>query len=444
MRFLGMKHIRLMALLLSLLVGCSGKEGAVPSQLVERFPRLEVVEPMVSDIPIRIDLTATVEAFEKADLCARVPGVVAEMPADVDIGRRVKAGEVLVKLAVPDLEADKASKEAQFEQAQKQKQQVQTQQVVAGKELEESRELERRYQAEHTFRKDQYDRRAELVKKGTLQPELLQESLSQLQAAEAAWRAARVQIETRQARLQALQADLEVAESRIKVARAEADRLGVLVGYAALRAPFDGSITRRWVDRGAMIKDAGAPLLTIMNTDVVRVVLDVPARDAPLINATEQDPNPNGVGDPVTLRLPALRGNGRNVEHHGHITRRADALDPVTRTMRVEVHLQNRNGELRPGMFGTATVQLDEGYNRVVIPATALVRRGDNVEVFHVTDVTGNPPRGVIRAASVELGLDNGRWAEVRGLPEKAKVIAKASSVIREGDTIIPVPLRER
>lgn len=426
-------------------VGCGSKDPSSRTPLPERYPRLEVVEPVFSNIPVRIDLTATIEAFEKADLCARVPGMVADLAADIDIGRRITAGEVLLKLAVPDLDADKASKEAQHEQAIKHKQQVVAQQQVAAKELEEAREQERRYQAEHAYRKDMYDRRAELVKKGTLQAELLQESLNQLQGAESAWRVARVQIETKQAKLQSLQADLEVADSKIKVARTDVERLTVLVNYATIRAPFTGVITRKWVDRGSMIKDAGAPVLTVMNADTVRVVLDIPERDVPLVNATEQNPNTDGLGDPVVLRIPALRNTAKNGEFPGNVTRLASALDPVTRTMRVEVHIENRDGLLRPGMFGTATVFLDPGYNRRVIPSTALIRRPDGIEVYCVTDITGDPPRGIVRAAQIELGLDNGLWVEARsGLPEKAMVIAKASSVIREGDTVIPVPLRDR
>src|SRR5262249_14867937 len=129
----------------------------------------------------------------------------------------------------------------------------------------------------------------------------------------------------------------------------------------------------------------------------------------------------------------------------GTITRMASALDPTTRTMRAEVHLDNQAGHLRPGMFGTAVVHLEERYNRMVIPSSALVRRGNDTEVYFVKELSGNPPSGVLQVARVELGIDDGRCVEIRGgLPEKALIIAKASSVIREGDTVIPVPLRER
>src|SRR5258708_2420980 len=112
------------ALLLGLLaIGC-GTRDAARREPVERYPRLETVEPVHANFPVQIELTATVEPFEKAELCARVPGVVAELASDIDIGRRVKAGETLLRLAVPDLEADHANKEAMLDHARKQKQQV--------------------------------------------------------------------------------------------------------------------------------------------------------------------------------------------------------------------------------------------------------------------------------------------------------------------------------
>jgi RND family efflux transporter MFP subunit len=428
-----------------LATGCGGRLGKTPLAEVDRYPRLETVEPVRTMMQVKVELLATVDALEKADLCARVPGVVSYLPADVDIGRRVQAGEKLIELAVPDLLADRQQKEALAEQAKRQKQQVIEGQNVATKELAEAKEQEKRYQAEHNLRKDQHQRTSQLVERSVLQPERAQETKSQLEAAEAAWRAAKVQIETKQAKLQALAADLEVAESRIKVAEAEVERLKALIGYATITAPFNGVITKRWVDRGATIKDAAAPLLTVMNTDTVRVLLDFAERDVPLVNATEQNPNPDGSGDPVLLRFAALRDTIPNGEFQGTITRVAAALDATTRTMRAEVHLDNRKGLLRPGMYGTATVILEERSNCLVIPSTALARRGSDVEVYYVEELEGNPPRGPVRVAKVMLGLDDGQRVEIRGgLPNnKARVVARSSSVIREGDTIIPVPLRD-
>src|SRR5262249_59138424 len=100
--------------------------------------------------------------------------------------------------------------------------------------------------------------------------------------------------------------DVAVAEARIQTAKAEVVKLTETIKFATVSAPFDGVITRRWVDPGAIIKDPGATLLTVMQIDRVRVLVDVPQRDVPYLNAREQNPNPDGRGDPVEVRLPAL------------------------------------------------------------------------------------------------------------------------------------------
>jgi RND family efflux transporter MFP subunit len=427
------------------MAGCGFTDNRPHPSDEARLPRLETVEPERYRLPVRVELTAVVDAMEKADLCARVAGLVESLQLDsgkpeVDIGRRVKAGDSLLKLAVPDLEADKKHREALLDQAEKQKQQAIEAQNVAAKDLEEAKEQERKYQAEFNRSREKHDRTQKLVQRGALQPEIAEETKSQLEASAAAWKAAKALIASKQARLTATGADLKVAETRIKVSQAEVQRLDVLINYATIRAPFDGIITKRWVDRGAMVKDPAIPLLTVMRTDTVRVIMDIPERDVPLVNATEQNPNPDGKGDPVELRLPAL---GTRV-FSGHITRISSALDPATRTMRAEAHMDNREGVLRPGMFGTAVVTLDQRESALTIPSTALVRRGDKVEVFYVANPGGDPPRGVARRIEVELGLDDGKRVEIRhGLTGKELVIAKGNGVVREGDTVIAVSAQE-
>jgi HlyD family secretion protein len=433
-----------LALTLILLAGCGHPASKSRLSEVDRLPRLETVEPLLHSIlPVRIELPATVEAMEKADLCARVQGVVDWLEADIDIGRRVKAGEPLLRLAIPELEAQQRHKEALLDQARKQKLQAEEAVKVAAKEVSEAEAQEKRYAAELAFHKQTNERVVELVRRGAQQPERSQETGHQVEAADAAWQAAKAQIETKRAKWRATSADLEVAESRIRVADAEVHNLSILVSYATITAPFDGILTKRWVDRGATIKDPSMPVLTVQRTDTVRVLLDIPERDVPLVNATQQNPNPDGLGDPVEVILPALRGTVSGGRFSGFITRLASALDPVTRTMRAEVHLENPKGHLKPGMSGSAIALLEERANVLTVPSTALVRQGDRAELYCVTHLTGNPPRGVVLRLTVDLGLDDGRRVEVRGLSGKELVIAKGNSGWREGDVVFAVPTRE-
>src|SRR5262245_63369692 len=224
--------------LLVVLGGCESRAARSRRHGAERLPRLEVVEPRAMALARTIELAVTIEPMEKVDLCARVPGLVEYLPPDIDIGRRVKAGEKLIRLAVPDLEAQKKQKEALLEQARNQKTQTEEMGNVAAKELQEAEKQEQRFAAEYKGRKLEHERVSELVRRNVLQAERGQETERQLEAAESAWRSAKAQIETRQAKLKACAADLKVAESRIQVAEAEVNNLNVLIGYATITAPF--------------------------------------------------------------------------------------------------------------------------------------------------------------------------------------------------------------
>jgi HlyD family secretion protein len=454
-RLASIRALHAFAVVLSVVVsGCGMKESKPRLSEAERLPRVEVVTPLRTNLERRIEISATIEPMEKADLCARVPGVVEYLPEDVDIGRVVKGprdglpGEKLVGLAVPDLEAQKKHKDALLEQARKQVVQTEEARAVGEREVAEAEKQEKRFAAEKNFARFQHERMTELVRTKAVQPERAQETEKQLEAATAGWEAAKAQIETRRAKLRSLDADIDTAKAKVQVAEAEVHNLAVLVSYATITAPLDGIVTKRWVDRGATIKDAGAPLLTVMRIDTVRVLLDIPERDVPLVDALESRPNPDRIGDPVTLRVSALSGIVPGGEFTGRIQRMAQALDPNTRTMRAEVHLSNPSGHLRPGMFGRATILPEKRYDVLTLPATALQRRSGQAEVYYPAGVNGDPPRGIVQRAEVELGLDDGQTVEIKlglqsGLTGDELILAKGNGVVRVGDEVLAVPVKK-
>jgi RND family efflux transporter MFP subunit len=427
-------------------LGCGYGSAKPPRQELERLPRLEVIRPVRTNLFRRVELAATVEPMKKVDLCARVPGIVGHLPDQVDIGRPVRAGEVLARLEVPDLEADKEHKKALLVQARKQKVQAEEAKTVAEREVEESKKIEKRWAADFTFQKLKFERERDLVRRGAVDLQLEQEAQRQMESAQAAWEAAQTQILTRQAKARAALADLDVAEHRIQVADAEVKKVEALIKMATIQVPFDGVLTRRWVDPGAMIKDPGAPLLTVMQTNRVRVLVDVPQRDVPLLNTREQNPNKDGNGDPVRVHIPSLAQVVPQGEFQGWVTRMSGLLDPVTRTMRTEIEVDNPKGYLRPGMYGTALLLLEEHHDALTIPASALVRRGaGKVEVYHVAEAQGEPLTGVLLRKEVELGLDNGQVVEIlRGLTDNELVVLRGNGVMRDEDRVIAVPERRR
>jgi HlyD family secretion protein len=417
-----------------IVVGCSPRTANRKNRDEDaKLPRLEVVQPQLTSLDVASDLTATVEAFEKAELCAQVRGVVNPIAPDIDIGRAVKKDEVLLTLAIPDLLADKEYKAALEAQAEKVKEQAEQNREVARAEVVEAEAQEQRYRSDLLFKELQHKRIVELSKRETVQPQLSEETRMVRDAAQSALAASLAQVRTKKARLKAADGDIEVAKSRIKAAQAAVAQASAQIDFGKIKAPFDGVITKRWVDGGASVKDSGMPLLSVMRSDRVRVILDVPERDVPYLGAAG---NTNSAlsANRVSLRVPALR----DAVFDGEVTLVSGALDPATRTMRVEVHLDNSSGQLRPQMTGTARLILARRERVMTVPSSALVRSSDAVEVYYLDKLHGNPPRGVVKRAAVKLGLDDGLRVEIQsGLNGQERVVTKGNGVVRIGDTAI-------
>ena len=440
------------ALLLGIIpiIGCGRHRPQAP-QLgeVERLVRLETIKPTRDDhLSVRRTYTATVEAYEKVDLCARVQagttglrgmrGLVKTIPKEIDIGLEVKAGETLLELELPDLAADRVTKKALLTLADNTLRQAEQAIDVAAADIKEAEAQVERYVADVEFKTLKHRRVTELVKRDTVSEQLKEETDLELKSSRAALETARAQVVSKKARHEAALKAKEVAASKVVVAKSELDSLEVLFGYTKITAPFPAVISKRWVNSGDTIRDAAMPLLTLQRTDKVRVILDIPERDVPHIH---QDA-PDKPGNSVTLNIPALQEIRPGLHFKGTVTVMAKALDPITRTMRAEVHLENA-GYLNPQMTGTASVLLDER-KAMTIPSTALVRVGNRVEVFYVANPTGEK-RGVVKSKEVLLGLDDGLRVEVLGnsLTGNELIIRKGNGVVRTGEQAIAIDPRE-
>jgi len=446
--------------------GCGKDIGKLPRARAprERLPRVEAVQPKRGPWQRKLDLAANIEPLQRVELSARVAGI-ARIGKDIDIGKSVKKDEILLTLDVPDLRADKRHKESMLALAEKQVKQAEKALEVARQEVREARQQEEKFVAEQEFYELRHERIVSLVKVGSQDRQLAEEAKRQLDTARAARLAAREMIATRDAKVAASGTDLEAAKTKVEVAEAEVKKLTEQIGFATIKAPFDGIITRRWVDQGATIKDAGAPLLTVMEMHKVRVLIDIPLREVSLVNrdvaaaraSASGSGKPGGSvseGDRVVVRVPELEAVGVEGTFNGRIKRFGEALDPVTRTMRAEVELENprvkpRAGQremyaLRPGMYGRAEVYLDERANVLIIPSSAVVRRNEVMGVYVVAHAQGTPPRGELRFVELKLGLDDGKRIEVReGLTGEELVVAKGSGMLRVGDEVLALPPQE-
>lgn len=437
-------------------VGCGATASTTPPR--ERLTRVETTTPTTESLPIRIELTATVEPLYKVDVCSRVTGVVSEFfPANLDIGHRVLAGAPLVRLDVPELLSQREQRQAALTLARNQVEQAVETERVAEREVAEAEFQLKRFTAEVKFRRLETKRITDLAAKGATQPERVEEATRQLEAAEAAVEAAAAAVDTKKARRVAIKADHRTAEARVAVAAADLKTTEEMITLATVKAPppperfslpgnepFEYVVSRRLVDRGATVRDAAQPLLTLVHTDHVRILVDIPERDVPMLQALLQESKATPSRTPVVLTVPSLRESASRGEYRGRITRTSGVLDSATRSMRAEVEFENRSGELRPGMYGTMVITLGTRENALMLPSSAFVRRDGRTEVL-VVDSTADATRGVVRVVPVEVGYDDGKRIQVTaGLTGREKIVLRGNSPVTAGDPVIPVAVRSK
>jgi RND family efflux transporter MFP subunit len=314
-------------------------------------------------------------AFNLADIFARASGYI--VTRNVDIGSRVKKGDVLVEISAPEIQHQIAQAEATL--AQNQATLVQSQ---ANRDL-----------ANVTWGRDKT-----LVQQGwvTLQ-----------------------QGDTDRLTLAADQAAVGVAEANIKAQQAQVKVLSQQQVYQTVVAPFDGHITQRNVDVGTLVQadaNTGTDMFTLMNDDVLRIQLYVPQDQA------------FGVapGVEAVVRVPELPGR----EFPGTVTRIADALQPGTRTLLTEVDVPNPDHALPAGVYCTVELKIPRKTPSLIIPAAAIVFNADGLSVMVVED-------GVAHVRQVTESRDFGTTVELSaGVKDGDQVILNPPVDLTDGHKV--------
>ena len=219
--------------------------------------------------------------------------------------------------------------------------------------------------------------------------------------------------------------DFDSALAGAEVADATLKSLAQQQGYEILRAPFDGVVTARFADDGALLQSATSaqtsalPVVTVAEVDRLRVYAYVNQSDASFIRD----------GDAARIAIPERPG----VTLEARVARRSRVLDPKTRTMLVEIDLENRDGLIVPGSFVQATLHIP-GPPLVEVPATALVLRGTNTFVA----VVG--PDDHVRFQPVKLFDHDGTRVRVaEGLDGSERVALSLGEDVENGGAVQPV-----
>jgi multidrug resistance efflux pump len=409
---------------------------------------VKVIKPRLDpSFTMTVEEPAYVDPYARADLYAEVAGVIKFLHKDIN--DRVKAGEVLVRVSVPDLEQEVRQKEAAVQKARMDlelaKRQVPIAQAavdVDEKSIREKQSEVKEAQATMQYRKQLWRRIQSLVEDKALYREEADERERAYVAAEAHYESAQVAVEKAKAvsqetkeKLEAARADVKLKEALVAVAERDYDRTRALADYANLRAEFDGVITKRNVYVGSFVQNATTahtdPLLSYERTDIVTVHMNVPDTMAPYV-----DENTDAV-----IEMSELPGQ----LIHGKVTRFSPSLNEADRRMRVEVDLYNSSAvkyaaflakekatnfadlkggkvpllptveskgaagkhRLLPGMFGKMTLVLSKFPNAYVIPSSAIFTQGGTPYIYEVKN-------GKAVLLPVEIQYDNLKQAKIR------------------------------
>lgn len=205
--------------------------------------------------------------------------------------------------------------------------------------------------------------------------------------------------------------------TQVKSAVANMQRLQELVSFEKVYAPFDGVITARGIDVGQLI-DSGATkeMFHMAAEQTLRVYVNVPQ-----VYSLATKPG-------VTATLTYDQYPGRTFQ--GKIVRTSRAIDPASRTLLVEVDVDNRMGELVPGAYAQVHFKLDNAQPTQVIPVPALIFRSQGLQVATVVD-------GKAKLVPITIGRDDGRVVEVsEGLHADDEVVQNPPDSIIDGEVV--------
>lgn len=325
-------------------------------------PEVLVVRARAVEASQPLRLPARTAARESARIHARVSGFVRER--HVDLGDMVRQGQLLVTLATPELDAAVREAEATLTEAE----------------------------AARTLAEANYSRAAALVESGAISRELYAE---------------------RQAARESARAAVGAAQARLAIVRERQ-------AFRELRAPFDGVIGERNIERGDRVVGdaaaAGAPLFVLHALDPLRVLIDVPQRAALAVQA--------GLAAEVTF--PEQPGQ----RHSATVVRSASVIDAASGGMRVELQLPNPGARLPAGMVGEVAL---------------LLPIADGITLLPLSSVFGPPGRSQVARVEaddtlafvpVQLGRDLGAAVEIRGLAVGDRVLQSPNAMLAAGTRV--------
>jgi RND family efflux transporter MFP subunit len=354
-------------------------------------PVVTTIHPKAGEPTSALLLPGNIEPLYSAAVYARTEGYLERR--NVDIGTKVKAGQVLAVISSPEVDQQLLQARATLAQSEASLQQAKAtlEQAKANAEL------------------------TRLTKERDL-PLGQERAISQQIVDEA--------VQTHNARVAdvaATEANITAAQANVTANRANVARLLQMQSFEQVVAPFDGVITARNVERGDLINTgsaaAGKPLFNIAQSGTLRIQIDVPQSEAVNI----QD------GQQASITVKERLGR----EYTGMVVRSAGSLDSAARTMLSEVQVDNRDGSLLPGMYAQVKFTLAEQRTSLIIPTSSLVIDHSGMHVVAVGDDRK------VHFVPVVIGRDMGTQVEIlRGIGGADTLVASPSDLLHDGQDV--------
>jgi RND family efflux transporter MFP subunit len=341
-----------------------------------------------------VTISGEFRPYQEVDVHAKVAGYIRQI--FVDVGDKVKDGQILAILEVPELNAEVKGAEAGIQRARDAIQRAKS----------DVKRAESAHVADHAAYsrlKQASEQRPGLIAEQELDDALAKDQVTEAQVASA-------------------QSAFAEAQSQLNVVEAERTRLAALESYSRITAPFDGVITKRYGDVGSLIQAGTAsntqamPVVRLAEWKRLRLVVPVPESAVPQLQ----------LGSLVDVRVPTLHRTFK-----GKVARFADALSDETRTMHTEIDVMNLDGTLVSGMYAETDVVLRHEDNVLTVPIQAIERNGQTANVLVVDG------QGKIEERDVKLGIESSdRVAISSGLNDGDRVVIGNRSEFRVGDQV--------
>ncbi len=379
-----------------LLFGTGCRPNGNGSTEAVQSPPLAVVA-IASRAPLANTLNVAGEflPLQEVELHAKVAGYIRHI--GVDIGDKVKAGQVLATLDIPELTAQVQGADAGVRQTQEEVTRARSEVLRAQADYDALHSAAMRLQ------------QASDARPGLIAQQELDDALAKDRGAAA--------------QVDAAKSALSATEQQLGVSRADSQHYAALADYSKIIAPFSGVVTWRYADTGSLIQagttNAGSmPVVKIAEVDMLRLRLPVPEALAPFVR----------IGDSASIHIQAV-----DETFPGKITRNTASLDPSTRTMQVEIDVPNGDGKLSPGMYADVSLNIERSGDALVVPMQSVDQSSTQPTVMLV-DSANKVEKRVVR-----VGVSTANRIEIlSGLSKGDRVIVANQATFQPGETVTP------